>query len=413
MNKANYDWCQIDDGPRLAVATLPDAECASFAIHVPAGSRDESSLPAGLAHFVEHMVFKGTHTRSARDLTFEIENVGGQINACTSEDQTTYEGRADADQLATLASVITDMVWNASFPDAEIELEREVIREEITLYRESPSDHIGDLISKALWGEHPLGSPISGNAKSISRITRQHLVDFTAQHHFRKDMVIAAAGPFALDEIHALVRPLMPKNFHDGCRPTPFDRHSSTMNIVNESRDTDQLQLALAWHTPGRHSPQRHALRLLSLMLGESASSRLFLELREKRGLCYQIASDVTFLDETGAFEIHAGLAPEGRNEALDCIHAQIDDLSNRGPADEELERAKRLAISQNKQALESTAAHATWAGECLLEFGRIPHPLEWRDQMLAVTRDDIQSAATLIFSGQTPAMAEIKPDAT
>ena len=413
MNKANYDWCQIDDGPRLAVATLPDAECASFAIHVPAGSRDESNLPAGLAHFVEHMVFKGTHTRSARDLTFEIENVGGQINACTSEDQTTYEGRADADQLATLASVICDMVWNASFPDAEIELEREVIREEITLYRESPSDHIGDLISKALWGEHPLGSPISGNAKSISRITRQHLVDFTAQHHFRKDMVIAAAGPFALDEIHALVRPLMPKNFHDGCRPTPFDRHSSTMNIVNESRDTDQLQLALAWHTPGRHSPQRHALRLLSLMLGESASSRLFLELREKRGLCYQIASDVTFLDETGAFEIHAGLAPEGRNEALDCIHAQIDDLSNRGPADEELERAKRLAISQNKQALESTAAHATWAGECLLEFGRIPHPLEWRDQMLAVTRDDIQSAASLIFSGQTPAMAEIKPDAT
>ena len=185
------------------------------------------------------------------------------------------------------------------------------------------------------------------------------------------------------------------------------------MNIVNESRDTDQLQLALAWHTPGRHSPQRHALRLLSLMLGESASSRLFLELREKRGLCYQIASDVTFLDETGAFEIHAGLAPEGRNAALDCIHAQIDDLSNRGPADEELERAKRLAISQNKQALESTAAHATWAGECLLEFGRIPHPLEWRDQMLAVTRDDIQSAASLIFSGQTPAMAEIKPDAT
>ena len=413
MNKANYDWCQIDKGPRLAVATLPDAECASFAIHVPAGSRDESNLPAGLAHFVEHMVFKGTHTRSARDLTFEIENVGGQINACTSEDQTTYEGRADADQLATLASVICDMVWNASFPDAEIELEREVIREEITLYRESPSDHIGDLISKALWGEHPLGSPISGNAKSISRITRQHLVDFTAQHHFRKDMVIVAAGPFALDEIHALVRPLMPKNFHDGCRPTPFDRHSSTMNIVNESRDTDQLQLALAWHTPGRHSPQRHALRLLSLMLGESASSRLFLELREKRGLCYQIASDVTFLDETGAFEIHAGLAPEGRNEALDCIHAQIDDLSTRGPADEELERAKRLAISQNKQALESTAAHATWAGECLLEFGRIPHPLEWRDQMLAVTRDDIQSAATLIFSGQTPAMAEIKPDAT
>jgi predicted Zn-dependent peptidase len=185
------------------------------------------------------------------------------------------------------------------------------------------------------------------------------------------------------------------------------------MNIVDESRDTDQLQLALAWHTPGRHSPQRHALRLLSLMLGESASSRLFLELREKRGLCYQITSDVSFLHETGAFEIHAGLAPEGRNAALECIHAEINDLATRGPADGELERAKRLAISQNKQALESTASHATWAGECLLEFGHIPHPLEWRDQVLAVTHDEIQSIASQIFSGQTPAMAEIKPDAT
>lgn len=413
MNKAIYDWCQIENGPRLAVATLPDAECASFAIHVPAGSRDESNLPAGLAHFVEHMVFKGTHTRSARELTFEIENVGGQINACTSEDQTTYEGRAEADQLATLASVISDMVWNPSFPAAEIELEREVIREEITLYRESPSDHIGDLISKALWGEHPLGNSISGSAKSIARITREHLVNFTAQHHFRNDMAIAAAGPFSVDEIHDLVRPLLPKNFYDGSRPLPFDPQRSTMKIVNESRDTDQLQLALAWHTPGRHSSQRHALRLLSFMLGESASSRLFLELREKRGLCYQIASDVTFLDETGAFEIHAGLAPEGRNAALDCIHAEIEDLTTRGPTDEELDRAKRLSISQNKQALESTAAHATWAGECLLEFGRIPHPLEWRDQILAVTLDDIQAAASKIFLGQTPAMAEIKPDAT
>ena len=413
MNKASYDWCQLDNGPRLAVATMPHAECASFAIHVPAGSRDESDLPAGLAHFVEHMVFKGTHSRSARDLTFEIENVGGQINACTSEDQTTYEGRADADQLATLAGVISDMVWNPNFPDAEIELEREVIQEEITLYRESPSDHIGDLISKALWGDHPLGNPISGSAKSISRITRQHLLDFTARHHFRNDMVIAAAGPFSLDEVHTIIRPLLPKNFHDGSRPKPFEPRPTTMNIVDESRDTDQLQLALAWHTPGRHSPQRHALRLLSLMLGESASSRLFLELREKRGLCYQISSDVSFLHETGAFEIHAGLAPEGRNAALECIHAEIIDLATRGPADGELERAKRLAISQNKQAIESTAAHATWAGECLLEFGRIPHPLEWRDQVLGVTREEIQSIASQIFSGQTPAMAEIKPDAT
>ena len=152
MSKANYEWRQIPNGPRLAVATLADSECVALTIHVPAGSRDESGLPAGLAHFVEHMVFKGTDRRSAREMSFEIENAGGQINACTSEDQTTYEGRGEAEMLPVLADVLADMVWHATFPEAEIHLEREVIGEEITMYRESPSDHIGDLISSRAVG---------------------------------------------------------------------------------------------------------------------------------------------------------------------------------------------------------------------------------------------------------------------
>ena len=181
------------------MATVVDSECAALTIHVPAGSRDESGLPAGLAHFVEHMVFKGTERRSARDLSFEIENAGGQINACTSEDQTIYEGRGEAEMLPILAEVLSDMVWHATFPESEIQLEREVIGEEITMYRESPADHIGDLISTALWGDHPLGHPISGSLESIARIDRQSLLEFRDRHHFRKDLVIAAAGPFTLE----------------------------------------------------------------------------------------------------------------------------------------------------------------------------------------------------------------------
>jgi predicted Zn-dependent peptidase len=146
MSKAIYQWQRIPNGPRLAVATLMDSECAALTIHVPAGSRDEAGLPAGLAHFVEHRVFKGTNRRTARDLSFEIENAGGQINACTSEDQTVYEGRGEAEMLPILVDVLADMVWHATFPEAEIALEREVIGEEITMYREAPSDHIGDLI---------------------------------------------------------------------------------------------------------------------------------------------------------------------------------------------------------------------------------------------------------------------------
>lgn len=409
MSQAIYQWCQIPNGPRLAVANLKDSECAALAIHVPAGSRDESGFPIGLAHFVEHMVFKGTKRRSARELSFDIENAGGQINACTSEDQTVYEGRGEAELLPVLADVLADMVWHATFPKAEIQLEREVIGEEITMYRESPADHIGDLISSALWGDHPLGNPISGTLESITHIDRKSLLDFRNRHHFREDLVISAAGPFSLEEVLAIITPHLPEKFYPATAATPFARDNST-NTLTERRETDQLQLSLAWHTPGRHAESRHALRLLSMMLGESASSRLFLELREERGLCYQISSDVTLFHETGAFEINAGLDPDAHEEALACIYREIHDIVTHGPRPDELDRAKRLCIAQSKLAFESTSAHAAWAGEGVLDFNRIPSPAEWRANIHSVTHTDVQDIARLVFHNQSPSIAEIRP---
>lgn len=410
MSQANYEWRQLPHGPRLAVATLADSECVALSIHVPAGSRNESPRAAGLAHFVEHMVFKGTRRRNTRELNFEIENAGGQINACTSEDQTVYEGRGEAELLPVLADVLADMVWHATFPEAEIRLERDVIGEEITLYRESPADHIGDLVSAALWGDHPLGNPISGTLESIARIKRRALLDFRDRHHFRTDVVIAAAGPFTLTEVLRHLGPHLPPSFRAGESPLPFDPARAATSTVTDRRETDQLQLALAWHSPGRHAPSRHALRLLSMMLGESASSRLSLELREERGLCYQIGSDVTLFHETGAFEIHAGLDPGAKDEALACITREIHDLATRGPQPDELARAKRLMIAQSKLAFEATATHASWAGEGILDFGRIPSPAEWRDSVLAVTTGDVQTIAREIFLDHPPARAEIGP---
>jgi predicted Zn-dependent peptidase len=410
MSQAIYEWRRIPNGPRLAVATVVDSECAALSIHIPAGSRDEVGLPAGLAHFVEHMVFKGTQRRSARELSFEIENAGGQINACTSEDQTVYDGRGEAELLPVLADVLADMVWHATFPEPEIQLEREVIGEEITMYREAPADHIGDLISRALWGDHPLGNPISGSLESIAAIDRRKLLEFRDLHHFREDLVIAAAGPFTADEVMKVIAPHLPASFHAAPSVLPFERKTSTARTITEARETDQLQLSLAWHTPGRHADSRHALRLLSMMLGETASSRLFLELREERGLCYQIGSDVTLFHDTGAFEINAGLDPDAKDEALACIHREIQNLVSHGPRPGELGRAKRLMIAQSKLAFESTAAHASWAGEGVLDFDRIPPIAEWRNSVLAVADTDIQSIAREIFHHQSPSIAEIGP---
>lgn len=408
MNSPTYAWRQLPGGPRLTVATLAHSECAALSIYVPAGSRDEGGLPAGLAHFVEHMVFKGTARRSARELSLEIENGGGQLNAGTTEDHTVYEGRGEAGLLPVLVDVLTDMLWHASFAHADVALEREVIGEEITMYRETPSDHIADMISGALWTSHPLGNPISGTLESISHITRKKLLNFRDLHHFREDLVIAAAGPFSLDQVQALIEPHLPATFQRVGRAPAFVRPAGPPLQVVETRDTEQLQLSLAWHTPGRQDPLRHALRLLSLMLGESASSRLFQELREERGLCYQISSDVTLFHETGAFEISAGLDPDAREEALACILREINDIVANGPRPGELDRAKRLAISQSKLAFETTSAHAAWAGEGLLDFDQIPSLTHWRDRLVAVNDEAIQHAAALIFTGQEPAMAEI-----
>lgn len=411
MTGHHYSVHPLPGGPRLALATLPQSECAAISIYIPAGSRDEHDVPAGTAHFVEHMVFKGTERRSARELSLEIESAGGQINACTSEDNTVYEGRGEASLLPVLADVLSDMVWHATFPKDEITLERDVIGEEITMYRESPSDHIGDLISQALWSPHPLGNPISGSLESIARVNRNVLNTFRTRHHFRKDLVIAVAGPFSEQEALDAICPHLPASFLIPEKRSAFTHDGTKPRDIVDARDTEQLQLALAWHAPGRGHPLRHAMRLLSLMLGETASSRLFLGLREERGLCYQISSDVTLFDDTGAFEILAGLDPESKDEALDCIHAEIADLLKNGPRAGELDRAKRLAIGQSKMAFESTGAQASWAGECLMDFGRIPMPAEWRAEVSAVTDADVHEIAKILFEGSTACQAEIRPE--
>ena len=352
------------------------------------------------------MAFKGTQTRSAKELTLAIESGGGQANACTSEDHTVYEAQGEATLIPTLLEVLADMVWHSIFPQKEIKLERDVIGEEITMILESPSDHIGDLLAAATWPHHPLGHSISGSLESIKKINRSSLQNFANAHHFRSDIVIATAGPITAEEVLKILLPLLPKKSQT---PPPRQPYLPTpsRNIIDQ-RPTDQLQLGLAWHTPGRHAAERHALRMLSLILGESSSSRLFTELREERGLCYQIGSETSLFHETGALQIIAGLDPDSREESLATIFQQTNDLAKNGPLPGELERAQCLAISQSKLAFESTASHCAWAGESLLFYGEIPTPQQARENLLTVTPEQVRCIAQKIFS-HPPAIAEIR----
>lgn len=409
MMKVQYQILRSSSGLRIALASLPDSECAAVSVHLPVGSRDDPPGLSGLAHFVEHMCFKGTERRDARAISLETEDAGASLNASTSEDQTVYEARGDAGTLPLLVDVLGDMLWHSTWPAGEIGLERDVIAEEIVMYEENPSDHIGDLISRGLWAPHPLGDPIAGTRDSIAAIGRDELVDFAARHHAREDLVIAIAGPFGADEVLALLEPQLP-------RPTaappahPYRDTGGTRSPLSEPRETQQVQMALAWATFGRKDPRRHALRLLAMVLGEGASSRLFQVLREDRGLCYHVSCDATFFDDTGALEIHAGLEPASRDEALACIRHEIADLATRGPSPAELERARRLVASQTRAAMEGTGAHAGWAGECLLQYGKLITPAQALAQLAGVGPEDVRNLAAELCRPQNFAMAEIRP---
>jgi predicted Zn-dependent peptidase len=412
MKSASYDFLTLPGGLRLAVAVLPHTECAALSIHVPAGSRHDEAGLSGTAHFVEHMVFKGTPRRDSRAISLEMEDAGASLNACTTEDQITYEARGEAESLPLLADVTADITWNALISQSDIEMEREVIREEITMYRESPGDHIADLLSAALWSPHPLGDSVSGTEESLDRIQREALVKFRDRHHFRSDCVIAVASPLSAQQVADILSPHLPGSLQARV-PTPslgLGDLGAPQHLIDE-RDTDQLQLALGWRTPGRNDPRRHALRLLAMILGESAGSRLFQELREKRGLCYHVSCDADFFEDVGSFEIHTGLAPKGRGQALDCIRRELEDIQKNGPRADELARAKRLAVSQTKMALESTASHASWVGDCLLHYDRMIHPTEVRAIWEKISIEDVQAVASELLPYGAHAMAEIKPE--
>ncbi|GAA5481015.1 M16 family metallopeptidase [Haloferula sargassicola] len=407
--RATYHECRSRTGVRLAVARLPDSECAAMSIHVPAGSRDDPPGLAGTAHFVEHMLFKGTARRDARGISIETEDAGAMLNAHTSEDQTAYEGRGDADTLPLLADILCDMVWHSRFAAEDIELEREVIAEEIVMYEESPGDHIGDLLSAALWSPHPLGEPISGSLESLRRIDRETLVGFATGQHRRDDLVVAVAGPYEPQAVIDLLDPLLP-DLQPALSSVPFKGLAKGESLRIDERDTQQVQLAIAYPTFGRRDPRRHALRLLAMILGEGSSSRLFLQLREDRGLCYHVSCDATLLEETGALEFVAGLDPEGLEESVEILGRELSDLATRGPNAAELARAKRLAFSQHRAAMESTASHASWAADSLLHHGKIICPKDALARIDEVSAAAVREVAAGLLASGTRARAEIRP---
>ncbi len=407
-----YHESELSNGWPLVTAHLPHSESCSLGILVPVGSLQEQAGEEGIAHFIEHMLFKGTEQRSARDISAAIEGEGGTLNAWTTEDHTFYEARGPEDLIDTMIDVLGDMFFQSTLPADEIERERGVICEEIVMYQESPGDHINDLISESIWPDHPLGKAITGTAESVGAISREQMRGFIDKNYYSNKTLFAVAGPHDHDSVAKRWERVCGDHKANAHTPKIQDTQSSvfTPKTIVEESDIEQVHLGVSFLCDGRLSQSRHALRVLSTLLGETMSSRLFQRLREEAGVCYQIQTDLSLFHSTGSLSISAGLDAEELQSSLELLAAEIKDLHDSGPTNDEVERAKRFIIGQHRISFETSASQLSWISESYFAHQQIIDPNETRDAIQAVTTRDVHDIIRATFDPKKIALAAIGP---
>ena len=359
------------------------------------GGRHEREEEGGISHFLEHLLFKGTKRRNTRQITADVEGLGGYLNAFTTEDHTCYYAKAGVRHFERLCDVLGDMYLDSVFPRAEIEREREVIREEILMYRDQPAQHAQELLTSTLWPGHPLGRPLTGTVETVSRIGRPEITAFHRRNYNGAGTVVTVAGQVSHADAVASLEPLvgrLPRGRRPRFQRSPRFPRRPAVNL--HTHETEQTHLAMGFHTWGRSDERRFALKLLSVILGENMSSRLFQKLRERNAFCYSISSGMVTLHDTGAFHISAGLAPSKLEPAIRLIMREIAQIAERGPTRAELKMAQDYTIGQTLMGLESTTNQILWMGESLLGYGRVLCPVEIEQRIRTVTKAEVQAVA-------------------
>ncbi len=402
---------QLPSGIRVATAEMPYMDSITLGVWVGVGGRYESTRLSGASHFIEHLLFKGTQRRSAKQISQTVEGIGGYLNAFTGEETTCYYAKASHDHFDTLLDVLSDMYLHSRFSVADIEKERGVIKEELLMYHDQPDHYVHELLTETLWPKHPLGRSLAGTVKSLDGMNRAGLLDFKQKKYVAANTVVAVAGHCEHEDIVRRVEKTLrlPK---DG-RPPGFEPANITQRGAQlrfYTKNCEQSHLAIGIRGYSRHDPRRYALKALSVILGENMSSRLFQTIREKHGLAYSIQSSTSYLSDTGALLISAGLDTKRLHRALALILTELRKISRQPPSAIELRRAKDYAIGQMRLGLESTANRMMWLGEHLLAYGAIQSPAEVERHIAGVSAVDVQKAAADIFRDQHLNVAVITP---
>ena len=402
----------LPGGLRVATCEMPHAETASMGIWASVGGRHEPAKLNGISHFIEHMLFKGTARRSARRIMEEIEGVGGDMNAFTAEERTCYYATAAAEHFPRVCDVLCDLYMNPRFSPRDIDRERGVIGEEILMYQDEPASLVEELLEGKFWEGHPLGRPITGTLQTIEAMDAEAFRSYRASHYNAASTVVTAAGKiehdYVVDSIARLLDGL-PGRKAPAAQPCPSPANSP--RIVTAARDIQQTQLSMAFPGLSHCDNRRYAAILLHVVLGANATSRLFQELREKRGLCYSVSSHLLTLKDGGYLGVSAGLDRRNIEKSLSLVLAQCELLSKKNIPTAELRRAKEYSIGSSRMSLERASSQNMRLGGSILAHGEIIEPEVVNDRIRRVTADEIREVACQILDPSRITMAVVGPD--
>jgi predicted Zn-dependent peptidase len=406
-----YHVARLENGLRVATVEMPHMVGVSLGLWEGTGSRYEPAELNGACHFIEHLLFKGTRRRSAKDISEAVEGIGGYLNAFTGEETTCFHARAAYVHFDQLLDVLMDMMLNSRFAAAEIAKEREVIKEEMAMYLDEPQHQVQELLNATLWPDHPLGRPITGTNRTLDAMGRRHLVGYLRANYLAANTVVVAAGKVKHRQVvRAAAR--FRRHFLRGpcpsCSPARINQQAPRLRLF--TKQTEQTQIALGIRTCSRHDDRRFALRLLNTILGENMSSRLFQVVREDHGLAYSIYSTPSFFDDAGDLVISAGLDTDNLPKTLRLIVRELRRMAAAPPRPAELRRARDYVFGQIDLGQESTDNQMNWVGEQLLGYGRIFSPAQIKGRLARVTAAEIRAAAATFFRADRLNLALVSP---
>ncbi|MEH3134980.1 MAG: pitrilysin family protein [Mycolicibacterium neoaurum] len=393
----------LPGGLRVVTEHLPSVHSASVGVWVGVGSRDEGATVAGAAHFLEHLLFKSTPTRSAVQIAQAVDAVGGELNAFTAREHTCYYAHVLDSDVELAVDLVADVVLRGRCAAEDVEVERDVVLEEIAMRDDDPEDTLGDVFLSAMFGNHPVGRPVIGTVDSISAMTRTQLHSFHMRRYTPERMVLAVAGNVDHDHIVGLATEYFGPRLSRDRVPAPHRKGTGRVpgapSLELVSRDAEQSHLLAGVRSPGRYWEHRWALSVLNTAIGGGLSSRLFQEIRESRGLAYSVYSSVDTFSDAGAFSVYAACLPERFDEVVRLATDVLADVARDGITSSECAIAKGSLRGGLVLGLEDSSSRMHRIGRSELSFGAHRSIAQTLEQIDAVTLDEVNAVARRLLS--------------